>query len=205
VEQNPALRDDQSVAPTLAWLEKNETQSTIVWAPLDSPINNNVTILTKHYVLFSMGGILHIVTDKEVEERYLLSKAFEPATIQDLERDYKFYGGSGNAVHASKTHNRSVTLCRLLHLNWFGAACGELTDPVTFKGEAYFAGLHKKLNNDIRPNLVRELASFHVAYLISDNKLHPKLALEIKDRLPNATLVYSDARFSLFKLISSAR
>lgn len=204
VEENTTLRNDQSVAPALAWLEKNEPRSTVVWAPPDSPINDNVTILTKHYVLFSMGGILHIVTDKEVEERYLLSKAFAPVTVQDIERDYRIYGGSGNAVHASNTHNRGVTLCRLLRLNWFGTTCGELTDPVSFKGEAYFAALRDRLNNDIRPNLARELASFHVAYLVSDDKLYPNLAQEIKDKLPNAKLVYSDKRFSVFKLPASS-
>lgn len=200
MEQNLGLREDQSVAPALAWLEKNEARPVVVWAPQDSPINDNVTILTKHYVLFSMGGILHIVTDKEVEERYLLSHAFEPVTVQEIKSEYKIFGGSGNAVHASNTHNRGVKLCRLFLLNRFGVSCGELTDPVHFKGEAYFTGLHEKLEKDIRPNLEQELASFHVSYIISDKKLHPKLEQAIKDKLPNAKLVYSDGRFSLFKL-----
>lgn len=200
VEQNMSLRDDQSVAPALAWLEKNEAQSKVVWAPQDSPINDNVTILTKHYVLFSMGGILAIVTDKEVEERYLLSKALEPVSVSDLEREYKLYAGTGNAVHASKTHNRGVRVCQIFLLNKVGISCGEMTDPISFKGEAYFTDLYAKLNNDIRPNLINELAKFHVSYVVADNVLHPGFESTLQEKIPTATRVFSDVRFSIYKL-----
>ncbi len=197
---NTGLRDDQALAPALAWLEKNETQSKVVWAPQDSPINDNITILTKHYVLFSMGGILHIVTDKEVEERYLLSKTLDPITVDDIKREFKIFAGAGNAVHASKTHNRGVRICQILLLNKVGVSCGEMTDPISLKGEAYFTDLSHKLNNDIRPNLASELAKFHVSYVVADHALHPGFESALQEKLPTATRVFSDARFSIYKL-----
>lgn len=197
---NATLRNEQSVGPAIAWLEKNETQPHVIWTPEDSPIANQISVLSKHYVLFVNPGILHILSDKEVEERYLLSKALDPVTVDDIKRDFKIFAGAGNAVHASKTHNRGVRICQILLLNKVGIPCGEMTTPVSLKGGAYFADLYTKLNNDIRPNLASELAKFHVSYVVADQALHPGFESALQEKLPTATRVFSDARFSIYKI-----
>jgi hypothetical protein len=199
-KMDTTLRNDQSIGPAIAWLEKNETRPRVIWTPEDSPITNQIPVLSKHYVLFVNPGILHILSDKEVEERYLLSKALDSVTVDDIKRDFKIFAGAGNAVHASKTHNRGVRICQILLLNKVGVSCREMTDPISLKGEVYFANLYTKLNTDIRPNLASELAKFHVSYVVADHALHPGFESALQEKLPTATRVFSDARFSIYKL-----
>lgn len=194
------LREDQSVGPPLAWLEENEAEPKVIWAPSYSPVNDNITILTKHYVLFSMGGILHLVPDNETERRYLISRSLDPVTIQDIERDHKLFAGTGNAIHPYKTHNRGVLLCRFFRMNLLGYDCGKITDSIAITGEKYFTDILVRLENEVRPNLKNELRNFHVSYVIHDHLLNTKFETTFKKEFPDASRVYSDSRFSIYKL-----
>ncbi len=198
--QDIQTRSDQAIGPVIAWLEKHEAQPVVIWSPEESPITNQIPVLSKHYVLFVNPGILHILSDREVEERYLLSNALDTFGLDDVKREFKTYAGAGNAVHMAFSHNREVRVCRLLLLDKLGKNCGELTDPISFKGEAYFVDLIAKLNNEIRPNLAAELEKFHVSYAVSDKLLHPEFEAAFEKEFPDAPRVYSDSRFSIYKL-----
>lgn len=192
-----SLRDDQSEARALAWLEQHETESRVIWAPFNSSINDNIEINTKHYTLFSMGGILHLVSDKETEERFLTAGYLNKFTIEDIENNFKLFAGAGNAVHAYKTHNRGVLVCRLLQVERFGGHCGELTDAISYKGVDYFQRLYQQYAEEIRPNITDKLKKFHVAYIVTDAKIPGQ---ESVSDITGIEKVYADERFIIYKL-----
>ncbi len=187
----------QELAKPLAWLNENVKDQSVIWADPNGQINRYITMMTKHYVLFYAGGPLHILSNKESEERYLTAHYFSLSEI-DLENDYWAYGGVGNAVHQWKTHNREVKVCRMLHLDRLGHECGELTDRVSWKGKFYFEELYAKYQNDVQPNIIEKLRKYHVVYIIRDNETDsPTFQPEL---IPGTSLVYSDGRFFIYSL-----
>ncbi len=188
-------RKVQEFAKPLAWLDEHVKEQSVIWADPNAILNSYITIMTKHYVLFSAGGELHLVSNKEVEDRYLVARYFA-LTEADLEDDYWAYGGVGNAVHQWKTHNREVAVCNMLHLDRFGRPCGVMTDRVSWKGKSYFADLYARFEEEIRPNIVAELAKYHVSYIMRDSETdRPEF---LPQEIPGTTLVYSDGRFFIY-------
>ena len=194
------LRKIQGFATPLAWLRENAKEPTVIWADPNAPFNSYVTMMTQHYVLFSAGGGLHLVGQDELNERFLVSHYFV-LTRGDLIDDYHAYAGVGNAYHGWKTHNRMVKVCQILHLDYFGHPCGELTDRESFKGKAYFDALYKRYEKEIKPNIHEELKKYHVAFIIHDKETDRR---EFQPELISGTkLVYSDGRFSIYSLEKS--
>lgn len=190
------LEKNQTPIAALNWLENREEAPVVVWADSKSIINGYVPALTKHYVLFEKGGTLHLVSSREVEERYLVSNYFNQLTLDDIKRDFSIYAGVGNAIHPSKVHNRKIIWCQLIRLNLLGVDCGQKTDALTLKGEKYFIDLHNKYKNEILPNINYYLKKYHVAYFIRDRQINS----DINPEPIGLELVYSDANFDIYKI-----
>lgn len=184
----------------LRWLENNITEPSVVMANTHDPMLAYISEYTKHYVLFSNGGILHLVSNNEIEERYLVSRYFDNMTEQQIEQDFQMYAGVGNAVHQHKTHNREVKLCNLVRLNLFGVNCGVEMDAVTFRGKKYFDDLFSRYNL-YKTTINDELKKFHVAYILENKKLDAEQSIRYDMRnIANVTKVYEDAHFSIYKI-----
>lgn len=167
------INDEQRPNSALNWLERREEKPVVVWVDdSNSKINGYIPIVTKHYVLYSFGGVLHLVSSKEVEERYLVSNYFNNLSLDDIKRDFKLYAGTGNAVHPAKVHNRKVVLCKFFRFNLFGVACGEKTDSFTLKGEKYFSDLYDKYTKEIVPNIDYYLKKYYVSYYVKDRGIN---------------------------------
>ena len=188
----------QELAKPLSWLNENIQDQSVVWADPDGQLNRYITMMTKHYVLFYAGGPLHILSNKESEERYLTAHYFSLSET-GLENDYWAYGGVGNAVHQWKTHNRVVRVCKVLQYDYWWHPCGELVDRVSWKGKSYFEGLYSEFKDRVQPNIVEELRKYHVSYIVRDMVLdtptfHPEL-------IPSTKLVYADDRFMIYRFV----
>lgn len=191
------MRDIQKFNAPLTWLRENVKTPSVIWSDPNGIFHHYVAMSTPHYVLFQKGGGLHIVSDREMEDRYLTSHYFS-LTKDELIEDYQMYGGTGNAVHLYKTHNRKVRVCRLFQLDRLGYECGELTDMVTFKGRAYFDDLYERFLVEIRPNIDAKLVEYHVGYIVFDNATNSE---DFKpEELPHTEKVYDDGRFSIYSL-----
>ena len=187
----------QKYAPPLKWLETNENKQSVIWTD-STYLIRYVPVMTKHYLLFTPGtSHLHLLSNKELEERYLVYSYFNNLSLKDIENQYRDFAGVGNAVHQYKTHNRAVTLCKFFRLDFFGANCGELTDMVSFKGEAYFVNLYNQYHDDIKKNIEIELKKFNVRYAIKDKKY---LSAFRPDLLIHSIKVYDDENFAIYKL-----
>ncbi len=183
------------------WLNENVSQPSVIMVNVNDPILNFISEYTKHYVLFGNGGILHIVSNNEIEERYLVSRYFDNTDKHGIKQDFQIYGGVGNAVHQYKTYNRQVKLCKLLKLNLLGINCGtEASDAVSFRGSKYFDDLFERYNV-YKITINEELKKFHVTYIVENKKIGAQRNFGYDMRnIENVTKVYDDTYFSIFKL-----
>jgi len=191
--------EEQDFLQPLNWLENNELEQKVVWViPYNSPINNYLNILTKHYSLYTVSGENYLVSQKEIEERYLTSRYFDNLKQVDIENNYWDYGGVGKAVHQYKTHNRKVKICKILHLNLLNYDCGQLTDAISYKGKEYFSGLYSQYQKEIVPNINQELKKFNVSYILLDRESAANFDLL---KIKNIKKVYQDQNFLIYKIL----
>lgn len=179
----------------LRWLRENVHEPTVIWADPDGVLNNLIPTYTQHYVLFEPKGVLQLLSNKEMEERYLLAHYFE-LDKEELIREYVQYAGTGNAVHAYKTHNKRVKICRLLHGD--GYDCGKETDMVGYKGEAYFDGLLERYAHEIRGAPLKWLENYNVKYIVFDRQSDSS-SFDLTS-LYGVTRVFDDGRFLIYKM-----
>lgn len=178
----------------LQWLRDNVQEPAVIWAEPDGLLNNRIPTFTQHYVLFEPKGVLQLLTNTEMEERYLLAHYFA-LDRDEIVREYVQYAGTGNAVHAHKTHNKRVKICTLLKLK---TDCGREMSMEAYKGAEYFDSLLAKYENEIRANLSEWLRRYNVSYIIKDTETDsPSFQ---PSELPNAVEMYRDSRFTIYKL-----
>lgn len=85
------IADLQNYSAPLKWLEENVSEQSVIWA--NESVGEYVPIITRHYPLFFHGAVLHSISAKELEERFLLSRSLSLLTIEDLKRDFGLYSG----------------------------------------------------------------------------------------------------------------
>lgn len=192
---NNTVKNEQKYLDPYKWLEENIAEPKVIWAEKGES-DHYVTVLTKHYVLYEPSGLNYIVSSDEVNERYLVYNYFNDLKQSDLEDDYFNYIGVG-LMHEFKTYNRKVKICRLLNLNYFGVACGELTDAVSFKGKDFFNELYKKYKEEITPNIIDYLKKYQVSYIVKEKG---RAANFQPEKLFGAKVVYQDDNFLIYNI-----
>ncbi len=106
----------QEYAGAIHWLKKNVSEPSVVMA--NDRISGYIPIMTQHYVLFHPSGALQMVSDIELEERYLVSRfPFEVVTKVTIERDVKLFGGAGKALKGKEMQQHFEYLDRLYQEN----------------------------------------------------------------------------------------
>lgn len=196
-KRNENAVQSQKIIESLHWLEKNESEPSVVWSNSEK-VNSLLPITTKHYVLFANYGILHLLSSAEVEDRYLVSQYFANLTTADLKKNLRQYAGSARAIHNANTNNRWVILCRSLRLEEINIVsnCGQLTTAVDMMGEQYFDTLLTQYYNNSQ-KIIEKLAQYHVQYLVKDMSGDQNFAPE---KIPGTRLVYEDAQLKIYQL-----
>ncbi len=194
--QTAAVRELQTVRGPIDWLQANAPTPSVIWTDPASPILDQITILTRHYVLFSNPGILHLLSDDEVQERYLISQYGTKVTTSTLLTDHHVYAGAG-AIHLFNTHNRGVRLCQILHVNVLGTNCGRIETEAESVPPNYFTDLEHHYTDTIVPQIREELAKYHVAYYIDDTTVGRPLPPDVLVTPP----VYDDGRYAIYEIM----
>ncbi len=192
-----AIRDVQEYAAPLAWLAGAEKTPVVIFAHSDV-VNHYIPILTQHYVLFDGPGLLHFMSNAELEERFLIQQyPHEPSALY-LASQMRGYLGVGNGVHRYKLHNREVWLCGLIQKLIPDHTCGSITpDALAYWGRPYFDGRVQQYKTVIQPHFAQELHKFHVQYIIVDTKFDTDFEPE---KFAEVERVYRDQRFLIYKL-----
>lgn len=196
------IRNVQDVRKPLDWLATTYPSPAVVWTDPRGAIRSYVAMYTPHYALFAPAGAIHIVSQQEVEERYLVANYFG-LSPDEVIAEYQQYGGVGNAFHRWKTHNRTVLVCRKLMLDRISQRdCGETTDAVSYRGRDYFTQLHDQLTFDIQPAIGVYLRKYQVSFIVHDRLMDS--ARFRPERLQGFAPVYDDGRFVIFRYTGEA-
>ena len=188
-------RDMQNYAAPLAWLDKYESNPVVIWSPPENLITPYIPALTKHYVLYAEPGNLNILSDNEVEDRYLTSKYLNGVSTTTLRDEFPLYAGRSRVYHYPKTLERKQKICRLLHIEDIFEFCPKEIDRFKLVGNEYFERLVDQYKKDIVPNITKKLMMYNVRYILIDKKQSP-------DTRPNSLVgvnkVYDDGRFEIY-------
>lgn len=181
-----------------AWLQKEEQNPVVVWSDPHDDITPNIPTFTKHFTLYTWAGMMELVPEGEIRERYLVSQYFNNPTVEDLmsDREMALYLGRHDFPHKAKTIERGVKMCRILFFWDKNKDCGTSPTSQELLGDQFFIDLENKFQNDVKPNIHAYLKKYHVSYILKDKVLDPAYHPEAL----GAKLVYSDSRYELWKL-----
>jgi len=196
VGETKAQRADmQSYAAPLSWLEEREPNQSVILSDPAHNITPYIPALTKHYVVYAEPGNLNILSDKEVEERYLITRYFDGISTTTLKNEFALYAGRSRTYHYPKTLERKQKVCKILRMDgseW----CPAVTDKFELVGDQYFTRLIAKYKNDIVPRIHEKLAAYHVRYVLIDKKQSPNVN---PGRLRGLAKEYDDGRYEIYR------
>lgn len=163
----------------------------------DDRISSYIPVMTKNYVLFHPNAELYLSSNKEIEDRYLLSRVFSEVDQSLFKSEYRKYRGVGNALHKANIVNRKVKFCLILKKIYIKKDCGDLVTMENFVESGYFENLFSRFK-DIEKNKEVFLDKYNVSLIIVDVD---KSGFDIKEisSLKNFELAGSNGRFVIFK------
>lgn len=184
------IADIQEYKRPLSWLNDHASPESVIWS--NTSIGDYIPIMTKHYTLFNSNAVLHVVSDDELEERYLLWSSLNDMTRDDIRNDFSLYGGAGPTQEQPLAINNWSRVCKKLPKFIAGGECPESTDAFALKGEEYFDELFREFT-DVQERQHELLVKYNVAYLIVDTQYD-----NYDGALPQDLAVYADGRFLIF-------
>lgn len=190
-------RTEQLYAKPIAWLNE-QPGGAVVWGNPYSPITEQIPLYTKDFVLYDYFGMLELVPEAEIRERYLVSQYFDNPSEADLSSDHAMglYLGRHDFPHQAKTIERKVKVCRILFFWDRQKNCGVVPTPRTLLGEQFFVDFENTFTKDVAPHIKMYLKKYHVTYIfkdiLNDMEYHPEQL--------GATRVYTDGRFEIYRL-----
>lgn len=193
-----AWQTQQLYAKPFAWLDQQEKNPVVVWSEPHEYLATALPIFTKHFALYGYWGVLELVPEGEIRERYLVSQYFNNPTVADLrsESEMALYLGRHDFPHAAKTIEREIKICRMLFFWDKDKDCGTIPTSQSLLSDKFFTGLENKFQTDIRPNIKAYLKKYHVSYILKDKLLDPTYHPEEL----SAVRAYSDNRYEIWKL-----
>lgn len=184
------FKNDSFQAP-LNWLAMNAPAESVVLA--NDRIASYIPVVTRSYVLFHPNAELYMMSDHEVEDRYLASRSLGRLSVDQIKANMRLYAGAGHTVHAAMVHNRAVKVCNLLHVSVIGVTCGAPVTAYSLKGDQYFNDLKNRFDT-MKKNPAETLVEYNVRYIITD-------ATTDAWKIPTSyTRVWTDGRFSVYAL-----
>ncbi len=192
-----AWQTAQLYAKPFAWLQNAEKDPVVVWSNPENYLTTYLPIFTKHLTLYTWPGMMELVPEGEIHERYLIAHYFNNPTTADLRNDLARYVGRQDAAHAAKTIERKIKICRVLFFFEKNKNCGIIPTPQSLLGDQFFTDLEKKFQTDIKLNIKAYLKKYHVSYILKDKVLDP----EYHPEKLGAVLVYTDDRYEIYHLL----
>ena len=183
---------EEHYSGVLKYLQSHATSS-VVWS--DSELSTYVSLYTSNFVLYQQAAEWELVSQKELNERYLVSRYFDNPTRDDLVTNMQDFVGR-QYLHWPTTIDREIKVCKILFFWQPGHDCGTPKSAVELLGEQYFDQLIAQFSNDIKLHIQDYLRKYHVTYVVknkvTDARWHP-------ERL-GGKLVWEDGDYSIYYL-----
>lgn len=188
----------QLYAKPFAWLDSVEKDPVVVWSDPRDFLTTSLPIFTQHYTLYVWAGMMELMSESEVRERYLVSQYFNDPTREDLQSPTEMgvYLGRHDMPHQAKTIERGIKICRILFIFDKNKDCGTIPTPQSLLGDAFFSDLENKFQTDVKPNIKAYLKKYHVTYILKDKVLDTQYHPETL----GAVRVYTDDRYEIWHL-----
>ncbi len=188
----------QLYAKPFAWLQQQEGEPVVVWGNPNDYATTYLPVFTRHFTLYVWAGMMELLPEGEVRERYLVSQYFNNPTVADLRSgtEMGLYLGRRDLPHAAKTIERGIKICRIVFFWDKSKDCGIIPTPQSLLGEKFFTDLEEKFRTDVKPNIRAYLQKYHVSYILKDKALDPQYHPE---KL-GAVRVYTDDRYEIWHL-----
>ena len=185
-------------AKPFAWIQSQEKNPVVVWSDPHDYLSTMLPIFTRHFTLYTYFGMLELVPEGEIRERYLVSQYFNNPTATYLKSDGEasLYLGRRDFPHQAKTLERGVKICRTLFFWDKRKNCGTIPTPQSLLGDKFFSDLENKFQTDIKPNIKEYLKKYHISYILKDKVLNQKYHPENL----GAVRVYADDRYEIWHL-----
>jgi hypothetical protein len=182
----------------LQWIDAQQKEPVVVWSDPHDYLAAVLPIYSRDFVLNNYWGMLELVPEGEIHERYLVSQYFNNPTVADLktESEMALYLGRHDLPHEAATIAREVKVCHLMFFWDTAKDCGTTLTSQELLGDAFFSDMENKLQHDIKPNIKAYLAKYHVAYIMKDKILNPTYHPETL----GAALVYTDDRYEIYSV-----
>lgn len=191
------LSDTNKLAGVLTWLSTRPEKEQVVLA--DDRLAQYIPIYTSHYGLFAIHGLLQMMSDREVIDRYLVSRALQSKmTKEQLIQEFGTYAGAGELDRRDEYNWRSIWCHRYRADIFFGLACPSEKDLRAYEGEAYWSDLLTRWSVD-KTNLISKLKFYHLRYLAWPKARLTEIDLE---NLP-VHLVWQDANYVVYEFTST--
>src|SRR6185437_3857394 len=78
---------EQLYAGPLDWLTHNQKDPAVVWSDPHDYLATMVPVLTNDFTLYDYWGMLELLPESEVRERYLVSQYFNNPSVDTLKSD----------------------------------------------------------------------------------------------------------------------
>ena len=149
--------------------------------------------ISRAYVVHNSHGILHLLSDVESLERYLVFSYAQDIPIDQLKSNFRKYLGVG-AIHRSNDYNKKALLCNLF--GFIYSDCNTIKQtPTKLIGNKYFMNAYSLYGDSIKSDFSYFMKKYNVKYFIEDRKTSA-----IKIRFPDLDRVYEDENFVVYSL-----
>ncbi len=174
------------------WINSKNIKGRVIFA--NESLSSYLPLMTNNYVIFSHYTGFHLMSDQEVQDRYLASKVFIGINLDTIKRDFIEYAGVGNAVHKANVVNRGVVWCELFDSVLFKLDCNDRISAYSLIGDKYFSNMLKRFDQ-VSSNSGMFLDFYNVDYVLMD-KEKDNWKIVIKNKLK---IVEENERFVLFE------
>lgn len=189
---NSNLLSNKVYLAPLTWLNENTPKDSVIFA--NDYISTQIPIMTEDYVLFSWYNFMYLVSDKEMQDRFLVSRVFQNLSFDDIKNNLRTYAGAGHSAHTPMAYNRPIKICRLLHFDIFVKDCGQFQTAYSMLGEKYFDDMQVQYDVYLK-NQIETMKKYNISYVVVDKE-------NDKWKIPKSLkLIWSDSRFEIYSIL----
>lgn len=162
-------------------------------------ISSIIPVYTRHYVLFARDANSYLVSNDEIQERYLLSHVFDDE-YPDFKSDIGLIIGYGKEYDFYKEHNRWINFCNKYNFIFSNIKCGQQKTNLDKVGLNFIPVIKIKYNY-IKDNYIKYLNKYNLNYLLID-KRNDKIWKKFKPPTKYFKKIYNDGRFELYSFVN---
>jgi hypothetical protein len=178
----------QDYAEPISWLKNHKKEPVSVWA--DETMSAYIPLMSEHYVLWNHLGALHLISNADATDRFLVSWIGTSTPEDELVYNYRSYIGAGAIWKYTDEYYKNKLSC------FFGLSCREDQTLNQWIGKDFINNL-KNRQIVLKKDLREVLHNYSVLYVIADKSQNEDKYFDTLKFLKN---VWSNERFIIYEI-----